>query len=135
MSAAAAIARWRDAVNQRGAPAALAAAVVPDVVVECHAPAHPGETPGALAERMVGVAAVAAWLARTHPDVTFALPDPPRPADDARWRVRYQLAAGDFANEGTWEVALADDGRLAVVVHRPRALPAAPPPDEPEIPR
>lgn len=125
MDANASFAAWVAALNQPHDRALLAAAVDPQARIERHGPLDRGEPPPTPVEVIVGVTAIAAWLERLRRPTIFALAGVPR-ADGDDWTVEYELRVEelDFTNGGVWVARLADDGRIAVLSHRPFPLPA-----------
>ena len=77
-------------------------------------------------EVIEGRAAVRAWLGLAPADTCFTAG--PKSADSRSGlpAVRYAVAVGAFSNQGTWELDVGADNRIARLVHRPDTLP---PPD------
>ncbi|RME25294.1 MAG: hypothetical protein D6798_09305 [Deltaproteobacteria bacterium] len=112
--------RWVLALHAFGRVEEVAAAMADDAVVIRHGwdDGH-----GVERERFVGHDAIAEWCARSPREARFDLAGDPAPGADG-WRVRYRLTFGDYENFGTWELALAADGRIRRLVHQPDDLPA-----------
>lgn len=120
-----ALERWLAALQGFGALGVAQQALADDAVVE-RLGWDSGR--GLVRERFEGHAAIAAWCGRSPREVEFGLAGPPEPVPaegPARWRVRYTVRLGDFESGGTWQLALAADGRIAALSHQPDDLPAA----------
>lgn len=122
----AAFGRLADALNRPRDPALLRAAVIDEVRIDRHAPG--ARASAALAESLAGIAEVAQWFARMPDGVRFALAGAAWAEPDAAWGIEYAYDSGAFHHGGIWIARLADDGRVAVLSHRPFALPDAPGP-------
>ena len=118
-----ALQRFVDALNRPRDPAALTAAVTDDIHIDRHRPGERRAAP--IAETFTGLAAVAAWFARTPPATQFSLAGAPTAHADGSCTIEYAIAAGEFHNGGIWIARLAGDGRIAFLSHHPFALRAA----------
>jgi hypothetical protein len=121
-----AFARFVVALNRARDPAALRAAVTGDIELQRHAPGG-RDAPGPVVEAFAGFAEVERWLRRMPPVITFSLAGAPQPAG-GQWKIEYayEIQNATFRNGGVWAAALADDGRITWLAHRPFALTAAP---------
>lgn len=121
----AAFARFAVALNRSRDPDALHAAITDDIELQRHAPGS-RDTPGPVAEAFAGFAEVERWLHRTPPVITFSLAGAVEPAS-GQWKIEYayETENAEFRNGGLWVAALAGDGRIAWLAHRPFALTAA----------
>lgn len=126
----AAFARFAAALNRSRDPDALHAAVTDDVELQRHAPGS-RDTPGAMVEAFAGFAEVERWLHRMPPVITFSLAGDAQ-ASCSQWKIEYayEINHADFKNGGVWVAALAGDGRIAWLAHRPFALAGAPTPSD-----
>jgi hypothetical protein len=121
--------RFTDALNRPRDPALLRAAVTDDVRLDRHAPGERAAAP--VAESFAGVAEVERWFARMPEGVQFALAGAAWAEPDGEWGVEYAYDAGEFHHGGLWIARLAEDGRIARLVHHPFALRDAPGPPGP----
>lgn len=121
MEPAPSFAAWLAALNAPRTHGLLAVAVTDDVRIERHAWVPRDAPPRAPVEVFVGLEAVATWLYRLPPRVTFTLVAAPV-AVDGRWKVEYALDVADFHGGGHWLADFAADGRLAYLSHRPFPL-------------
>ncbi len=117
-----ALAHWIEALNSRGDDAITQRALTDDVALTRHSGLQKGVT-----ERFEGVDAAARWLRRSPPDTLFSvvgtpeiLSAPGRMPIEAE--ARYRVQVGEFVNQGTWRVTLAEDGRIAALEHMPDFL-------------
>ena len=118
----AAFARFAEALNRARDPQALHAAVTDDIELQRHAPGS-RDAPGPMVEAFAGFAEVERWLHRMPPVITFSLAGAAEPTC-AQWKIEYayETHAADFRNGGLWVAALAGDGRITWLAHRPFAL-------------
>lgn len=114
-----ALERWIDALHHPGDEERLRAAVIPEIVVERHAPAPRGET-GELAATLRGIATVGAWIRLAPPGGTFWLATPPR-VEGVAVQAEYGYRIEALVNGGIW-IACLEARRIALLVHRPFAL-------------
>ncbi|HET9625146.1 MAG TPA: hypothetical protein VFP84_27450 [Kofleriaceae bacterium] len=125
----AAFARFAAALNRGRDADALRAAVTDDIEVQRHAPGG-RDAPGPMVEAFAGFAEVERWILRMPPVITFSLAGAAQPAG-GQWKIEYAYEIrnhASFRNGGVWVAALAGDGRITWLAHRPFALTASEPP-------
>jgi hypothetical protein len=109
------------ALNRRGDAGSLIGALsVHAEVVRCD-PGGPD-----VAERFVGMDAIARWLQRMPYGLTFALEERSfRPVEDADGRsavARYSFEGRGAGHGGEWRVTVTPDGLIDRLVHAPDAI-------------
>jgi hypothetical protein len=77
-------------------------------------------------EVIEGRAAVRAWLSLAPVGTRFTVADAAADSRSGLPAIRYAVAVHSFSNQGSWEIGVGPDARVAVLVHRPDTLP---PPD------
>lgn len=115
-----ALARWLDAVNSRGEPEAVEAAVIEEVTV-----ARCGWSEGhrGTEESLDGFEDVQEWLWTNPHGCVFSAG--PIAESNGAYEVRYTIRYQDFENHGVWRFTVSHDGRIATLVHQPDDLPDA----------
>ncbi|MBI5607385.1 MAG: hypothetical protein HY902_00735 [Deltaproteobacteria bacterium] len=118
---AAMLQHWMTALNSRGDPDAVAAAVAEEVLVERYGFHYQR---GELVEELRGREQVARWMARTAAVVQFELDSAePRATGAGTWQVRYIVRApDDFVGGGVWDLQLDGRGQLSYLRHQPDDL-------------
>ena len=106
---------WLEALRRQD-PDSVHAALAADVTLWIRLP---GRAPKAL----VGARAVADWIARTPPSLSFvALHETASSNGDGELTVRYRVAGEGFSNEGLWRLVIDSEGKIAFVEHVPDPL-------------
>jgi hypothetical protein len=120
--AAVAMARWLAALNARGEPTAVSAAVHEEARVErCGVGAHAG----VVVEEIIGPTNIGRWMALSPPGTRFettTTPEATRDADGTGFDVGYRVAVAGFENTGRWRFRLGPVGEIMWLKHVPTAL-------------